>query len=65
MEYLLDQYWVTFSLRPSLQVRPLYNSSLAGPKRSVGDLGCYSDNYKQGLFFCIPFLFLAQYNYKH
>ena len=28
----------------------LYNSSIAGPKRSVGDLGCYSHNYKEGSF---------------
>ena len=28
----------------------LFNSSLAGPKRSVGDPGCYSDNYTQGPF---------------
>ena len=28
----------------------LYDSSLERPKRSTGDLGCYSDNYKQGPF---------------
>jgi len=28
----------------------LYDSSLVGPKRSVSDLGCYSNNYKEGPF---------------
>ena len=28
----------------------LYDSSLVGYKESIGDLGCYNDNYKQGPF---------------
>jgi len=29
----------------------LYDPSLAGPKRSISDLGCYCNNDEQGPFF--------------
>ena len=32
----------------------LYDSSLAGPKRSISDLDCYRNNYKQGPFSPLP-----------
>jgi len=60
MEYLAGQY---VFCPPLPAIMSLYNSSFAETKRSISDLVCFLI-INMGLF-CVPFLPLSQYNYKH